>query len=119
MFTPTGPCAVEESSPCDLISSSITNEAEPKMLSHDPNKETQPCCSLTNECTESPLLVNPEREGKSVMILARAAQKMYRHCDMYMCDNEAAKYSLNSNYLLSANLYCSLGFLHLYFQENT
>lgn len=119
MFTLTGPCAVEESSPCDLISSSITNEAEPKMLSHDPNKETQPCCSLTNECTESPLLVNPEREGKSVMILARAAQKMYRHCDMYMCDNEAAKYSLNSNYLLSANLYCSLGFLHLYFQENT
>lgn len=96
MFTPTGPCAAEESSPCDLISSSITNEAEPKMLSHDPNKEPQPCCSLTDECTESPLLVNQEQEGKSMMILARAAQKMYCHCDINMCDNEAAKYSLNS-----------------------
>lgn len=96
MFTPTGPCAAEESSPCDLISSSITNEAEPKMLSHDPNKEPQPCCSLTDECTESPLLVNQEQEGKSMMILARAAQKMYCHCDINMCNNEAAKYSLNS-----------------------
>lgn len=74
VFTPTGPCAAEESSPCDLISSSVTNEAEPKLLAHDKNKETQPCCSLTEECMESPLLVNQEREGKSMMILARAAQ---------------------------------------------
>lgn len=74
VITPTGPCAAEESSPCDLISSSITKETEPKMLSHDKTKETQPCCSLTEECTENPLLVNQEREGKSMMILARAAQ---------------------------------------------
>lgn len=65
----TGPCAAEESSPCDPISSFVTKEAESKM-SHDPGKETQPSCSLNEECVQSPLLVKQEQEGNSIMILA-------------------------------------------------
>lgn len=60
---PTGPRAAEESSSCDLIYSSATKEAESKILSLDPSKETPPSCSLIGEQGTRLTLTKQEQEG--------------------------------------------------------
>lgn len=60
---PTGPPAAEESSSCDLICSSANKEAESKMLSLDPSKETPPSCSLTEEQGNRLPVAKQEQEG--------------------------------------------------------
>lgn len=69
-FPPTGPCVAEENSSCDPSYNSATTEAESKMLSLDPGKETPPSCSLIEEQEERLPLAKPEQEGLVLTFVA-------------------------------------------------